>query len=83
MVTPENLDAVLFALKNAGVRRARFGDVEFEFEPELPEAPTAPQIPVIPAVAESAPVLNGAVIKHPHYAALFPDAPPRFLPAEG
>jgi hypothetical protein len=84
MVTTENLDQILFALKNAGVRRARFGDVEFEFEPEVPDdTETAPQTAPAPAVVDTpAPVINGNVIHHSGYAALFKD-PPRFRPAEG
>lgn len=78
MVTPENLHEVLMALKDAGVTRARFGDVELVFAPEVAEplqvfdAPSAPQMPG----------MHDVEVTRPGYSALFGAQVPRFRPAE-
>lgn len=78
------------ALKYAGARYAKFfpdGTLELvEFAPELPDGfETAPQIETAPAVDDlpHGEVIAGEVIKHPGYAALFTNTPPRFRPSEG
>ena len=84
MVTPDNLDQILMALKYAGVVHAKFGDVEFHFAPEVSAVDeTAPQLELVPVATGAArgEVIGGDIVKHPGYAALFTN-PPQFRPAE-
>lgn len=94
MVTPENLSRVLFDLKAAGVRRAKFApdgtlqEVEFAEELSEPEDRSTTQVVTVPTATATAAApqqlaINGVVVtKHPGYAALFGAETPRFRPAD-
>jgi hypothetical protein len=92
MVTPENLSRVLFDLKAAGVRRAKFApdgtlqEVEFAEELSEPEDRSTTQVVTVPTATAAAPqqlAINGVVVtKHPGYAALFGANTPRFRSAD-
>ena len=87
VITDENLYTVLMALKDAGVVRARFGDVELDFAPEVtpPAVNDVPRVISITGSTASAPQTSDftspTAIK-PGYSRLFGANPPRFSPAE-
>ncbi len=74
----DELLQVLMVLKDAGVTRARLGDVEVEFARAEPDAP--PEFTAVDArVAASA--VDAAPVQHPGYHALFGGNPPTFKAA--
>ncbi len=82
MVTEQNIYQGLAALKDAGVTRARFGDVELEFAPSV-ETTETEDVPRVISVAPIAPQSQDPhVANRPGYADIFGTRPPRFTPAE-
>lgn len=73
------------ALKDAGVTRARFGDVELEFAPAVTppadEDYVAVELPTATVRAPQTQEISAVDQNRPGYAALFA-RPPRFAPAE-
>lgn len=74
MVTIDNLHQILMALVDAGVSRARFGDVEIEFTPrEEPEVVRMTPPPTVERIDVRQPE-----VKRAGYAALFGENLPKF-----
>ncbi len=77
MVSPDDLNQILMALKDAGATRAKLGPdyLEVEFAPSVEDAAAPVSTPTRTPTA--APVVEGRA----GYTALFPGKPPGFTPA--
>lgn len=68
-------------LQDAGVRRAKLGDVEVEFsEPEVVGVRVEQGIITLPQRAQPSPATDRQGAQHPGYASLFGENTPKFKP---